>query len=252
MPQLLEQGASPGMPATLDGPISQHVSADPPQHPRRAGGIDVATLSPVCRVSTLVLCNGGGVLAFDVQRLTQAFEHLTGRNISQSLLERLTRSRCVTRAEGRPPLGDRRRAHQAMIARAGTPKLGYLLSLGSGVWITLRPRPARWQSSSSGWYSGYDLALGLRRRHRRRRPARQSNHRHDLTRGGCSAGTRGVLNPVASGSPSPSSPARTARPGCRTDLRQGSGCRPGPRQAAPGTSHLPARDHRLPLAGHRP
>ena len=122
----------------------------------------------------------------------------------------------------------------------------------AGVWITLRPRPARWQSSSSGWYSGYDLALGLRRRHRRQRPARQSNHRHDLTRGGCSAGTRGVLKPVASGSPSPSSPARTARPGCRTDLRQGSGCRPGPRQAAPGTSHLPARDHRLPLAGHRP
>jgi hypothetical protein len=130
IPQLFEQGVSPGMPATLDGPISQHVSAGPTQRPRRAGGIDVATLSPVCRVSALVLCNGGGVLAFDVQRLTQAFEHLTGRNISQSLLERLTRSRCVTRAEGRPPLGDRRRAHQAMIARAGTPKLGYLLSLG--------------------------------------------------------------------------------------------------------------------------
>jgi hypothetical protein len=36
--------------------------------------------------------------------------------------------------------------------------------------------------------SGYDLALGLRRRHRRQRPARQSNHQHDPTLG-CSAGT---------------------------------------------------------------
>jgi hypothetical protein len=84
---LFQDRASSGQPAALHSPITQDVPTDPGEHPRCPSRAEGVAILAIGGVGPLVVINGSGVVALEVQSLAQAFLRLSGLNVGEHVFE---------------------------------------------------------------------------------------------------------------------------------------------------------------------
>jgi hypothetical protein len=118
----LEDGAGSREPSAPNGPVAEDVAGDPGGGARRPARSHGVALPTVGGIGALVMSRGGGILPLEIQRLAEAFEHLTRRDLSQGELERTACGSGVAVMQGRQAFFDQAQAHEPMMARRNLPR----------------------------------------------------------------------------------------------------------------------------------